>query len=116
MLFLLAVVLVVGYPIAASRSMGGGVRRLWSTASVALLLILAGAVALGRYHAVPSLWRLLMYAAALTGPVVLIPTVLLTVVPPRGAVGSKTLPTAMVGACLGLVCGFVIVVFGLGIW
>ena len=116
MIFGFAVVLVVGYAMAASWSMGRGFGRLWLTASVALLLVLTGSVALGRYFAVPSLSRLLIYAGALTGPIVLVPTVMLCTVTPGTSPWSKAFPTAIFGACVGLVCGFVIVVFGLGVW
>lgn len=120
MVLLLVVVLVFGYAIAASRAARHGLGRLWFTASVALALVIAGSVALGRYHAVPSLSRLLMYVGALTAPVVVVPTALLSLlrppVPPSRRASGSALATAFAGACLGLVFGFVITVFGLRVW
>lgn len=113
MILLFVVVLVVAYAIAASQAVCHGLGRLWLTASVALLLILVGGVLLGRYYAVPSLSRLLLYAVALTGPVVLVPTTMLSFSTPGRPAWARVFPTAVAGACLGLVFGYVIVVFGL---
>lgn len=116
MVLLLMAALVVGYAIAASLSARHGLGRLWLTASMALLLILVGGVLLGRYYAVPSLSRLLIYEVARTGPVVLVPTTMLSFVTSVRGDRARALSMAVAGACLGLMCGFVIVVFGLRVW
>ena len=116
MMFLFVGVLVVGYAIVASWSMSHGLLRLWSTASLVLLLVLAGSVALGRHYAVPSMSQLLIYAAAFSWPTVLVPTTMLTLLVSARSAWSKTFPTAVAGACLGQVCGLLIVVLGLRAW
>ena len=115
MMFLFVVILVAGYPVAASWAAPHGQRRLWLTASATLLVIAIAGVLLGRYYAVPSMSRLLLYAVALTGPIVLVPTTMLSFMKGTRST-SAALPTAVLGACLGIVSGFVIVVFGLRVW
>lgn len=116
MIFLYAVLLVVAYAVAASWAVShGSRRRLWLTALATLVLLGAAAVLLGRHYAVPSLGRLLLYKMAFTGPVVVVPTVLLSFSKARPTwVGW--LPVALLGACIGIICGWVLVVFGLGVW
>lgn len=101
---------------AASWSVCYGVGRLWLTASAALLVILVAGILLGRHYAVPSLSRLLLYAAALTGPVVLVPTTMLSFGKTGRQAWARALAIAVAGSCLGLVCGYLIVVFGLRGW
>ena len=117
MIFVFVVLLVVVYPVAASWAVTrGGPHRLWLTGSATLLLIAAAAVLLGRHYGVPSLARLLLYAMAFTGPVVVVPTVLLSFSKAPGPAWAGRLPVAVLGACVGLICGWVLVVFGLGVW
>ncbi len=116
MIFLYVVLLVVAYAVAASWAVShGGRRRLWLTGSATLVLLAAAAVGLGRHYAVPSVARLLLYKMAFTGPVVVVPTVLLSLskAPPTWA---GRLPVAVLGACIGIICGWVLVVFALGVW
>lgn len=116
MIFLYVVVLAVAYAVAASWAVcHGGRRRLWLTGSATLILLVAAAVLLGRYYAVPSLARLLLYKMAFTGPVVVVPTVLLSFSKARPTWAGR-LPVAVLGACIGSICGWVLVVFGLGVW
>ena len=61
MIFFFVVVLIGAYAMAASWAVCRGPRRLWSTASGALLLIVAGVVLLGWHYAVPSRSRLVLY-------------------------------------------------------
>ena len=89
-----------------------GLRRLWSTAAAALLLIVVGGVLLGRYYSVPSLSRLLLFTVSLTGPIVFVPTAMLSFRTTPSSTLAKSLPTAIVGACVGLGCGFVIAMYG----
>ena len=94
----------------------GGAHRLWLTASGALLFVVVAAVFLGRHYAVPRLPRLLLYALAFTESLVLVPTVLLSFQRMAGLASAGALRAALLGACIGLLCGYAIVVFGLGVW
>lgn len=116
MMFLFVAILVAGYPVAASWAAPHGRRQLWLTAIATLLLIAIAGVLLGRHYAVPSVLRLLLYAVALTGPIVLVPTTMLSFIKGTRSTSATALPTAVLGACLGIVAGFVIVVFGLRVW
>lgn len=59
---------------------------------------------------------MLLYALAFLGPIVLVPTMLLWHQAATGAVRNATLGTALVGALAGLLCGWVLLVYGLGVW
>lgn len=117
MIFLYIAFLVVAYAVAASWAVShGGPRRLWLTGSVTLLLVVVAVVILGRHYAVPSFARLLVYAMVFTGPVVVVPTVLLSFTKAPRPAWLGRLPAALLGACIGVVCGWVLLVFGLGVW
>ena len=116
MVFLFSVILVGAYAMAVSRVACHGPARLWLTASGFLLLIVIGGVFLGRHYSVQSIQNLLLYLIALTGPIVVVPTALLSQATATRSTMSKAFPTAIFGACFGLVCGFIIVVWGLGVW
>ena len=116
MMLLFLIILVAAYAATASWASHYGQARLWLTAAAAFLLIVAFAVMLGRRFDVPSLFRLLLYALTLTGPIVLVPTAMLSLFASSKPAPVKALPTAILGACLGLACGFVMAVFGLGMW
>lgn len=116
MTFLFAVIFVAAYSMAASRVARHGPGPLWWTAAGCLLLIGVGGVLLGRHYDVPSLPQLLLYLVALTGPIVIVPTAMLSLAATERSTMAKAFPTAILGACLGLVMGFVIVVWGLGVW
>lgn len=116
MIVLFVVILVGGYAVAANWAARHGQGRLWLGAAVTLLLIAFGSVLLGRYYDVPSPRRLLRYVMALTGPIVVVPTTMLSFATAVRSTLATALPTAIVGACLGFVCGFFIVVFGLRAW
>ena len=113
---LLVVILLGGFVVVASRVARHGPGRLWFTAAAAMLLIALGSVLLGRYYSVPSVSRVLLYAVALTGPAVLVPTTMLSFAPVRALTLAKALPIAILSACLGLALGLVIVVFWLKVW
>jgi len=116
MMFLFVVLFVAAYAVAVSWAARHGTRCLGSTAAAALLLIALIGMGLGRYYAVPSLSRLLLYALALTGPIVVLPTAMLAFAPAVRSTRHKSLAIAVLGASLGFVCGFVIVVYGLRVW
>jgi hypothetical protein len=116
MIFLLVAILVSIFAIALSWAAPKGQGRLWLTAVVFLMLIALAGVFWGNYYAVPSLSRLLLYFGGLTGPVIIIPTLMLSRSTTSKSTMAKAIPTAFIGACLGFVCGFVFVVYGLGVW
>jgi hypothetical protein len=116
MMFLFVILLVAGYAVAASWAAPHGRNRLWLTAIASILLIVVASAFLGRHYTVPSLPSLLLYAVALTGPIVFVPTTMLSLTIRTRSTLATALPTAVLGACLGFACGFVIVVFGLRVW
>ena len=116
MVFLFAFILVGVYALAASRVARHGPGGLWLTACGFLLLIMLGGVLLGSHYSVTSVSRLLVYLVVLTGPIVILPTALLARPATARSTMAEAFPTAIFGACFGLVCGFVIVVWGLGVW
>lgn len=107
------VILVGGYAVAANWAVRDSQGRLWLTAGIAMALIVLGSGLLGRYYSVPSPGRLLLYTMVLAGPVVLVPTSILSFAAAKQPKVATALPTAILGAVLGLVFGIVIVVFGL---
>ncbi len=116
MVFLFLVIFVGAYALAASWVARQGTARLWLTAIGTLLLIVVSGVFLGKYYDEQSLPHLLLYFIALTGPIVVVPTVLLAYTTTAKSTTAKAFPTAILGASLGLVCGYVIVVWGLRVW
>ncbi|OLC14526.1 MAG: hypothetical protein AUH29_10030 [Candidatus Rokubacteria bacterium 13_1_40CM_69_27] len=117
MLFLIVVLLVGGYAVVASWAVRhGGQPRLGAVAAGALMLVALAALLAGHRYAVPSMPRLLLYALAFMGPIVLVPTVLLWRQAAIGATRNAMLGTALLGALAGLLCGWVLLVYGLGVW
>ena len=115
MVLVVIALLVAAYVIAASRAARRGAGILWLTAALALLVILGGAVALGRLYSVPNPNRLLLYALMLLGPSVVVVSAALTLAQaPRFAAVRPAL--AVLGAIVGLLCGFIASVYGLGVW
>ena len=113
---ILLVILVGSHAVTASQMARHGSAPLWWTATGYLLLVVTGGVFVGLYYSVPSLPVLLLYLVALTGPILVIPTVLLARTATAQTTTVKALPIALVGEGLGMVCGFVLVVWGLGVW
>ncbi|HJX16010.1 MAG TPA: hypothetical protein VJ386_09770 [Candidatus Deferrimicrobiaceae bacterium] len=117
MIFLSIVILLVAYSMAASWAVShGGLHRLWLMGSATLLLIAVAAVPRGMYYGVPSLARWLLYAMTFTGPAVIVPTVLLSFSKAPGTTWAGRLPVAVIGVCIGILCGWVLAVFGMGRW
>jgi hypothetical protein len=116
MISLFVIIFVSGYAMAASWAAPQGLGRLWLTAFVALLLIVGGIGFWGNYKSLPNLPRIMLYFGSLTGPTVIIPTVMLSRSLSSRSTFTKALPTAFLGACLGFACGFVIVIYGYGVW
>ena len=116
MVFFYLIIFVAAYALAASRAARYGSVRLWSTAAVSLLLIVAVGAFGARHYPAENLSRLLLYLIPLTGPIVIMPTALLARTATPQSTTREALPTAILGALLGLVCGYVMVVWGLGVW
>jgi hypothetical protein len=94
----------------------GGLRGLWLLCALTLLAILLLALLLSAVYSVPSVWRIIVYALAFVGPSILFTTGSLTL-----ASGlAKTLPAQLVmafaGSLIGLAIGFVVAVYGPGVW
>ena len=106
-------VYVAGAAWAARR----GRTQLATVAGLALTIVVLSALFLGHQYAVPSIPRLLLFKLAFVGPAVVLPLLLLW---PRAAAGyaagGAPLGLALLGAVGGLLAGWVIVVFGMGVW
>jgi hypothetical protein len=81
-----------------------------------LLFIAGGGALLGLSYGVQNLQLPIVYALAFFGPIVAVPTTILSAAAATRSTPARSLSTAFLGACLGLACGFLIVVFGLGTW
>lgn len=115
MVFLSLGIFMVGTVLVLSRAAPHGRVRLWLAAAALLVLVVAGALVLGWLNDVPSVARVVVAGVALAGPGVLVPSALLSLGSPAST-PKRALAMALVGTCLGLACGFLIVVFGLGVW
>lgn len=117
MILLYCVMLVLGYALAeAWAARRGGSGRLWGVAASTLGLILLGGILLGYRFAVPSTPRLLLYLLAFSAPAVLLPTLLLWAQRARPRARAAALPIALAGGVIGLAVGWIVVVYGLGVW
>ena len=116
MVFVIGAVFLVVYVVALARAAARGPSPIWTTAAAALLFALLVAAVLGWYYDVPSMSRLLLTAAVLAGPVTLFPAVMLSAGRIKHRSFADALPLALAGAVLGLASGYVIVVFGVGVW
>lgn len=84
-------------------------------AGLTLLVICGAGVMLGVYHSVPSIPRLLLYALTVTLPAVLLPTLLLALCQ-HDANSGRTFGVALAGAMVGLLCGWLLAIYGLRVW
>lgn len=109
-------VVVTGYGLVATRASAGGARRLWLTAVGALLLVVAVAGLAGQSYAVPSVPRLVLYVVAVTGPAVVVPTLVLSWRVVAALPAGARLAAAVMAGCVGLAGGFFLTVFGVGVW
>lgn len=117
MVLLYCVILVLGYaPAAAWAVRRGGSERLWGVAASTLGLIVLLGVLLGYRFAVPSTPRLLLYLLAFSAPTVLLPTLLLWAQRGRPRTQAPALALALSGSAIGLGVGWLVVVYGLGVW
>lgn len=116
MLALFAATLIGGYAFASSWAVRRGRSALLMAASAALLTLVGGATFLGLWYSVPSTLRLIVYVLGFMGPIIVVPTVLLWHRAKDAPPSASLLALALVGAGLGFAIGYVIVVFGIGVW
>ena len=116
MVFIVGAAFLLAYVVVLARAAGRGPSRIWPTAIAALGFALVAGALLGWYYDVPSMRRLLLTAAVLAGPVTLFPAIMLSAGPTKERPFSDALPLVLAGSVLGLACGYVIVVFGVGVW
>ena len=116
MLLFVAVLLVGGYAVIATRAARRGYPHLALVAASALGLIVVAATLLGLAYAVPSIPRVVVYTVAFFWPVVIVPTVVLAGVPALRQRHAAALTIAVVAAIVGLCAGWMLAVFGLRGW
>jgi hypothetical protein len=116
MLLLSALAVIGGYALLASWAYRIGGEYVIACAGAALLLIACGALLLAARYDVPSTSRLMVYMLGFAGPVVVVPTALLLLLPRASRFAIAPLAVAIAGAALGFVLGFLFVVFGMGMW
>jgi hypothetical protein len=107
-LFVLPLILAFA-PAAVWAFRAGGLRRLWLLGAFALL-------ALSAVYSVPSVWRVVLYFLVFVGPSILFTNAALTVASAFERALWTQLITAFVGSLVGLAVGFVVAVYGLGVW
>ena len=94
----------------------GGLRRLWVLCALALLAVLVVALLLSAVYSVPSMWLVVFYFLAFLGPSILFATGSLTLASGFARTVGVQLVTSFAGSMIGLVVGFVVVVYVLGVW
>ena len=117
MITLFVVPLILAFaPVAVWTFRVGGLRWLWLLCAFALLALLLLAVLLSTTYSVPSVWRVVLYVLAFVGPSILFATGSLTVASAIERALPAQLVTAFAGSLVGLVVGYVVVVYALGRW
>ena len=114
-LFVLPLVLAFG-PVAVLALRTGGLRLLWIVCALALLAFVLLALVLSVVYSVPSVWRVVVYFLGFVGPSILFAIGSLTLVSGFARTLPLQLVTAFAGSMIGLVVGFVGVVYVLGVW
>jgi hypothetical protein len=114
-LFVLPLILAFA-PAAVWALRAGGLRRLWLLGAFALLALIPVALVLSAVYSVPSVWRVLLYFLVFVGPSVLFTNAALTVAGAFERALRTQLITAFVGSLVGLAVGFVVAVYGSGVW
>jgi hypothetical protein len=94
----------------------GGLRLLWLLCALTLLAVLVVALLLSAVYSVPSVWRVVFYFGAFVGPSILFATGSLTLASGFARTVLVQLSTAFAGSIIGLVVGFIAVVYVLGVW
>jgi hypothetical protein len=103
-------------PVAVWALRVGGLRRLWLLCALAHLPVLLLALLLSIVYSVPSAWRVIFYFLAFLGPSILFATGSLTLARGFARTLLVQLITAFAGSIIGLVVGFIVVVYVLGVW
>ncbi len=117
MITLFVIPLILAFaPVAVWALRVGGLRWLWLLCAVALLALLLVALLLSAVYSVPSVWRVVLYSLGFVGPSILFATSLLTLASGFARTFPFQLITAFAGSMIGLVVGFVVVVYALGVW
>ena len=114
-LFVLLLVLAFN-PVAVWALMVGGLRWLWLLCALALLALILLALLLSAVYSVPSVWRVITYFLGFVGPSILLATGSLTLASGFARTLALQLITAFVGSMVGLLVGFIAVVYVLGVW
>jgi hypothetical protein len=114
-LFVLPLILAFA-PAAVWAFRAGGLRRLWLLGAFALLVLILVALVLSAVFSVPSVWRVVLYFLVFVGPSMLFTNAALTVASAFESALWTHLITAFVGSLIGLAVGFVVAVYGLGVW
>jgi hypothetical protein len=81
-----------------------------------LLLLLLLALLLSAVYSVPSVWRVILYFLAFLGPSILFATGALTLASGFARTLLVQLITAFARSMIGLVAGFIVVVYMLRVW
>jgi hypothetical protein len=114
-LFVLPLILAFA-PIAVWALRVGGLRRLWLLCALAILANLLAALVLSATYSVPSSWRVVYYSLTFVGPSLLFATGSLALANTFATTLTTQLIAAFAGSLIGLTFGFVVVVYGLGVW
>ena len=108
--------LVAFAPVAVWVLRVGGQRRLWLVCALALRANPLAALVLSAAYSVPSTWRVVYYSLTFVGPSLLCASGSLTVANTFARKLSTQLIAAFAGSLIGLTLGFVVVIYGLGVW
>jgi hypothetical protein len=117
MITLVVLPLILAFaPVAVWALRVGGLRRLWLVCALALLANLLAALVLSAAYSAPSTWRVVYYSLTFVGPSLLCATGSLTVANTFVRTLTAQLIAAFAGSLIGLTFGFVVLVYGLGVW
>ena len=114
-LFVLPLILAFA-PVAVWALRVGGLRWLWLLCALAILANLLAALVLSAAYSVPSTWRVVYYSLTFVGPSLLCATGSLALANTFARTPTTQLIAAFAGSLIGLTFGFVVVVYGLGVW
>jgi hypothetical protein len=114
-LFVIPLILAFG-PAAVWAFRVGGLQLLWLLCALTLLALVLLALFLSAVYSVPSAWLVILYCLGFVGPSILFATGSLTLASGFTRTLPRQLTTALAGSIVGLAVGFVVVVYGLGVW
>ena len=117
MITLFVVPLILAFsPVAVWALRVGGLRLLWLLCALTLLAVVILALVLSAVYSVPSVRLVVLYFLGLVGPPILFAAVSLTLASGLARTLPLQLVTAFAGSIIGLGLGFVVVIYGLGLW